>query len=313
MAFYVTLAKWLCPNYFKVAEDTNKYQVITIQFSHFCELACWSLRLAKIPFREHGFAPGQHVLPALSVRVGRDKKYLSNSSRTTSVKEEVSKSSCGQLSEEDLKKAKRRDLSARATAVPFAVTPSGDVLLDSWSIAQHAFPNDTIDPELKDLLDNEIGPLARRAVYTHILKESNRNLFNELCMNGRGWFIRLLWTLFLGNMMVKTMMKMFNIKDTPTVQKCHDDLVRAVERLDHYIDERKGKFINGDTIGLSDIAIASLFSPLIQHPNYCEGRYTKTFNELLKRDADIRRDSDYFRQTKSGQYVYEIYDHYRLV
>lgn len=311
MSWLVTLARWLCPNYFKEAKLTQKAQVITIAFSHYCELACWSLKYAKIPFVERGFAPGQHVLPALSVRVGQDnKKYISGSSRTTSVKEESLKSE--NLTEEEKLRAKKRDASARATAVPFAVMPNGKVLLDSWEIAEYAFPNDQVDDELKRLLDNEIGPLSRRAVYCHILQPHNRSFFDKLCMTGRGWFIRLLWSTFLGNMLLKTMGKMFNVKDAASVQKCREDLIAASTKLEKFLDQRQGRYISGDYIGLADIAVASLFAPLVSPPLYCAGRYEAVFNELMLHDPEIRKDTEFWRNTKVGRYVLDVYENHRL-
>ena len=311
MSWLVKIAKWVCPNYFLEARKSQKFQVITIGFSHYCELACWALRHARIPFVEHGFAPGQHVLPALSVRVGQpDRKYLSTSSRPTTVKEESLNADT--MTEEEKKRAKKRDSSARATAVPFAVKPDGEVLLDSWSIAEFAFPNDQIDPELKALLDNEIGPLSRRSVYCYALQPQNRSSFDKLCMAGRGWFIRLLWSLFLGNMLVKTMSKMFNINDSVSVQKCKSDLHLAVGKLEKYLEKRKGQYMNGDYVGLPDIAIASLFAPLVSPPLYCEGKYSALFEEMIAKDAEIRKETEYWRKTPVGQYVLDVYSNYRM-
>jgi hypothetical protein len=313
MSWLVTIASWVCPSYFKIAKISNSVQVISISFSHYCELACWSLKFNGKSYKEQGYAPVQHVFPALSVRVGQNdgKKYLSKSSRTESVKEGNLKGK--DLTEEEKKKAIKRDTSARATAVPFAILPSGQVLLDSWEIASYAFAEDKIDPELKSILDTELGPLARRMVYCQILLPKNKDMFNRLCMLGRGWFIRLLWSTFLGGMAFSTMMKMFDVKNEESVRKCREDLVKTVEQLETYLEKtRKGTFLNGDEISFADIALASMFAPLVTPPLYCEGKYNHLFNELMERDDEIRKETNHWRNTKVGQYTLEIYSKYRL-
>jgi hypothetical protein len=139
MSWIVTVASWVCPSYFKIGKITNNIQVITISFSHYCELACWSLKFNGKSYKEQGYAPVQHVFPALSVRVGQKdgKKYLSKSSRTESSKEDKLKGK--ELTEEEKKKAMKRDTAARATSVPLAILPSGQVLLDSWEIPCYEF------------------------------------------------------------------------------------------------------------------------------------------------------------------------------
>ena len=81
------LSKWSNPNFFTLAKKEKKAQVLSIAFSHYCELAVWALQASSVPLHEHGYAPMQHVLPVLSVRVAQREKYLSASSRVTKVGE----------------------------------------------------------------------------------------------------------------------------------------------------------------------------------------------------------------------------------
>lgn len=87
----------------------------------------------KVHFEEHGYAPGQHVLPVLSIRVGHsDKKHLSNSSRIVAVQtpgDEASES----LLRKDVIAEKKNKAKPAATAVPLAILPSGNVLRDRCS------------------------------------------------------------------------------------------------------------------------------------------------------------------------------------
>ena len=304
MSFLVRLANWFCPNYFKDAKVTNSVQVITIGLSHYCEFACWALKLANINFQERAYSPGQHVFPALAVRVGTGKKYLSTSSRAKQGKE--ANQNFEAMSEEEKKKAKKRDISARSTAVPVAVKPDGTVLLDSWEIASYGLGNN-IDPELKTIIDEEIGPLSRQRVYSILLQQRNHDLLNKLCLTGRGWLFSFLWKIYLGGFVLKSLQKMFGGNE----EKVKQDLLKTLPKIDKFLDKRQGEFINGDKISLGDVALASLFAPLVSPPLYSEGKYNHIFNELMERDEEARKEIEFWRNTKVGQYTLGIYSKYR--
>jgi len=299
------------PNFFNLAKSSNEVQILTISFSHYCELACWALKLAKIPYREHAYAPGQHVLPVLSVRVGdRKKKYLSESSRVSSVKEQE-RLECGLLETEE-EKAKRLkvDRSKRSTAVPIAILPSGEVLVDSWDCASIARLGE-VDPTLKKILDEELGPLARQVMYFHIFQPQNHQYFHELCLMNHGWFWRMCWHLFVGSYLIKLMTKLFVPKGFSIIST-HEKLSSTLRKLDKIVSQRKGIFLGGDQIGLADIALASLASPLLTPPLYCEGKYTHIFNKILESDSSVRKEVEGYRNTTMGQYVLELYSQHRL-
>ena len=40
------------------------------------------------------------------------------------------------------------------------------------------------------------------------------------------------------------------------------------------------RFINGDTMGVEDVALAALAAPVVVPPGYCAGRYTRYFAAL---------------------------------
>ena len=84
----------------------------------------------KVHFEEHGYAPGQHVLPVLSMRVGhRDKKHLSSSSRIVAVQTHSDEASEHLLGKDVIAEKKKKE-KLGATAVPLAILPSGNVLRD---------------------------------------------------------------------------------------------------------------------------------------------------------------------------------------
>jgi hypothetical protein len=305
MSWFIRVAKWVTPDFFKEAKTSNSIQVVTIGLSHFCEMACWALKLGNVDFQERAYSPGLHIFAALAVRVGTDKKFLSKSSRSTQGKED--KLTEENMTEEEKKKAKKRDTSARATAVPLAIKPDGSVLLDSWEIASFGLGN-TIDPRLKEILDHKIGPLARQRAYAQLLLPKNRDMFDKLLCTGHGWVFRLCWRLFMGNYMMKTMMKMFSTD----LEKNKNELVVAVQEIESkFLESKVGPFIQGEKISLSDVAVAALFAPLVSPPLYCEGKYNQVFNELSDRDEEVRKEMDFWRNTKVGQFTLDFYAKHR--
>lgn len=288
MSLILWAAKFFSPNFFQLAKQSNSIQVITICFSHYCELAVWSLTKAGLKFDEYHCAPGQHVLPALSVRVGDKKnRHLSTSSAMNDKK------------------------SARSTAVPLAVLPDGKVLVDSWEIAQYSgLP--PVDSDLKKILDEDVGVLARKIIYCHVLQPQNKGIFDELVTNGRGWFWNICWYLFVGNHVRKLLMKLFNVKDTQAVAECKQKMKEVTERLDNIIKSRSTQFIRGNEISINDIALASLFAPLVCPPLYYGGKFTRSFNKLIDQDSEARKEVEYWRQTITGQYVLDLYNQHRL-
>ena len=76
----VRLAGGTQPNLFELAQRRGRAQLLTIPYSHFCELAKFSLTAGKVPFDSHDYAPGAHVLPTLAARISGGRKLLPPSS-----------------------------------------------------------------------------------------------------------------------------------------------------------------------------------------------------------------------------------------
>lgn len=307
MSWIVFIAKWISPDFKKCARQSNSIQLVSIGFSHYCEFAAWCLKAKGIPFKEHAYLPLQHVFPALAVRVGGPQKHLSASSRTTAVPDpNLTEAEAAALAAKEAK----RDKNARATAVPLAVCPQGEVWTDSWDIASKSGLKD-IDPELKKLLDESVGPRARQLAYSYILQPRNNNIWNKLLTFGTGWFWQLLWWMFLGNFLKKNMMKSMRPNDPQAVAECRAELEASLQKLDAIITGKRTPFLGGESLGIADIAVASLFAPLVNPPMYCGGRYTPIFEELMAQDKDLRAEVDRMRATPTGAYVMELYAKHR--
>ena len=309
MAWMVFFAKLLSPNFKQIAKESNKIQLVTIGFSHYCELAAWCLKAEGIPFTEHAYGPAQHVLPAIALRVGgKSEKHLSSSSRMTVVV------SPNQTPEEAAKIAARevkRDKSARSTAVPVAVDPHGEVWADSWDIAtKTGLPE--IDPTMKKLLDEKVGIWARQLSYHYVLSPRNNNIFNQLFTINSSWWWKLLWWLFLSSNIKQAMVKMMKPYDQAAVTECRNNLNTTLNELNTIVLSKKTKFLYTDaTIGVSDIAVAALIGPLVNPPEYCEGRYKDVFNMMIAQDPEARAEMERVRSMPIGKYVMELYADHR--
>mmetsp|Transcript_7874 Transcript_7874/g.13039 ORF Transcript_7874/g.13039 Transcript_7874/m.13039 type:complete len:321 (+) Transcript_7874:122-1084(+) len=320
MSWMVFFSKLLSPNFHALAKTSKAIQLISISVSHYCEIATWALKLQKIPFEEYGYDPLQHVFPTLAVGVGdKSQRHLSTSSRTTAVPSP-------HLNEEEraakMAKEIRRDQQARATAAPVAVCPDGTIWKDSWEIATQSGLND-IDPELKTLLDERVGPLTRQYAYGFLLKPKHSQLFTELCTAHHHWLWKLLWNLFLGKQVRSVLMKTMKADDPAAVEECKEKLAQAMKELDAIIQARTGSatgslndkktFLSGEaaTPGLADIAVAALVAPLVNPPLYRDGLFEQLFERVRMSDDEVLKNSDLWRNSIAGKFTMEFYAKYR--
>lgn len=198
------IAHWTQPNFYALANNQGKIQLLTLGFSHYVEIARWSLQLKGIKFVEHAYVPGQHILPVLAARVCGEALLLSDSSYVTPVGDR-------KKGVEDTSKEAKRAKSSRSTAVPLAIIPnSKEALADSWSIAKYSGLA-PIENDFKILLDTKLGPLSRQLAYSYILKQ--KSWFSELCSVNQPWWWRMLWGLFVGGYVLKLLEKIFRPYD----------------------------------------------------------------------------------------------------
>ena len=296
------IAYWTQPNFLALANSRGKIQLLTLGFSHYVELARWSLQLKGIKFDEHAYVPGQHILPVLAARVCGEAALLSDSSYVKPVGDR-------KKADEDPSKEAKRANSSRSTAVPLAIIPnSKEALADSWSIAKYSGLA-AIDDDFKILLDTKLGPLSRQLAYAYILKQ--KSWFSELCSENQPWWWRMLWNLFVGGHVLKLLEKIFRPNDIDAVNKCRSDLKDVVSQCDDILKSRKGKFLAGDSLGVADIALCSLVAPMVMPDGYANGMYFKNFQKLMDMDENLRNEIEYWRKTETGIYTLKIYNDYR--
>jgi hypothetical protein len=276
-------------DYFSLARDHKRPQFVTISYSHYVELARWSLEISKTPFDEHCFAPGQHILPAISVRVAK------NGSRNFSTSSTMTGSKPSEL--------------------PALISEDGQVFKDSWEIAEEFSGLPPISSELKDILDKELGIKCRQYIYSVLLKPQHANTFTKMCTDGRHWAWCLLWYSGLG-FVLKSMLRHAMKTSIPTeVKACKEQVEHLMStKLAAYVKERKGKFLDGDKLGQADIALAALAAPLVIPEEY-GGRHGTMWpyaSKILATDPEFKEFFTKMRATVVGEYCLQIYIEYRI-
>ncbi|MDG2473142.1 MAG: hypothetical protein P8M71_08540 [Pseudomonadales bacterium] len=93
----------------------DKPHLITLSFSHYCELARWPMDISGVDYTEIAYAIGCHGGPISQLR--QNESQLSTSSYP---------------GEETAQGTERRK-----TAVPLVCMPDGSTLNDSWQILNH--------------------------------------------------------------------------------------------------------------------------------------------------------------------------------
>ena len=283
-------------------------QCLTIPYSHFCELGIWSLQAASLRFDQHAFAPGLHVLPVLSSRVSPKQRHFGKGSAVTAV--EAVGDGCG-------KKPYKPHF---ATAVPLCLMPDGRVLVDSWDILRESARSTGIrspSAQLEALLDHEIGPLVRQALYEIVFRPANRSAWDGLVTQDCGAAWRVAWRLGVGRQLTASMAKLFRTDDAQAVdlgrRRLHDALDRLEqEHLRPALEAHGDGFLGGSKPDFTDVAIAALVGPLALPPLYARGSYSTWFDMLMDQDASARSEVESFRLTPLGQHCMKVYEACRV-
>ena len=278
------------------AKRTGVAQLVTISYSHYNELARWSLERAGVAYEEHGYAPGQHTLPALSIRVPKSgARHLATSSSMTGSK-------------------------PSPTSLPALVLPDGSVKKDSWEICASTSLAPIDEAALQEVLDRELGVAARKLAYCILLKPEHAERFAAMCTEGRHWGWRLLWRCGVGAGLRGVLSKAFRPEDAAGVAACIaqlDALLAPTGKIAGALAEarRAGhSFLGGDAIGQADIALCSIAALLVLPEEYGGSKRPMAphFAYLLSRDEQMRSLVERWRQTEVGAYVLHVYRHHRV-
>ena len=198
------------PSEIDLARQKGISRLQTIPFSHFCELARWSLEHNCHGFEESPSLPG---LSAMKVRQIRGSKHVSSEG-----------SFPGQHTG-------RKENYARQSAVPCLVLPSGEILRNSWEIFDFAFADavsdyDTDTAFLK-MLDEDFAPATRLVAYHHILNSPKS--WRTLITNCGGYTERFLYFLIGSRNVRDTLRNVMSIDENSCKQST--ELIRDVFQM----------------------------------------------------------------------------------
>ena len=99
--------------------------------------------------------------------------------------------------------------------------------------------------------------------------------------------------------------------DTDTVLLCLKELTGVVQQIDQIIIKKSVN--NNTTPDLDLIAIASFMAPLVNPPQYADGKLCETVDWMSKHDEECRLESEHWRSTISGKFTIDFYNKYRKV
>jgi glutathione S-transferase len=294
------IAGWTQEDFIKKAKNTGKAQLLTIPYSHFVELARWTWLLTNKSFEESWYMPGQHILPMLSLRVSGSKEYISSTSFVAKAGRDPSTIS------------DQRAKAARSTAVPALVQPSGEVLTDSWAIANASGLQPLTDPAIRKMYDEELGPLARQFAYCYFLKPKHRKHWDDLLCYQQGWLWCFMY-IFVGGFLHALMSKIFGLGREDLLSECEAKLDALFARIAHERLPKNSRYINGDKMSVEDVALCSLAGPILAPSKYCGSIFVRMFSAVEASDAPYREKIERYRKTEVGKYVMQFYEDHREV
>ena len=253
-----TLARWTQPDFRRKAETSGHPQLVTIPNSHYVDLARWSLQIVGRPFEEYGYAPLQHMLPVLSIRVAGKEKFISKTQYIKKVQTSSRREDKQQTT--PLNADNKNAEAGGSTSVPVCVMPDGRVLLDSWDIAaESGLPGPSSDA--KKLLDEELGVLTRQLAYYYLLKPANSSVWCGLCTNQKHWLWRLIWTMGIRGVLTNVLKNTFASDNLDAVRECREKLKKLFQRLDEELlipnkievveGSLNGHYVHGRQIGIT--------------------------------------------------------------
>jgi Glutathione S-transferase, C-terminal domain len=297
MSWLVSIAQWTQPDFLALAAKHNRIQLLTIPYSHYVELARWTLQYSRVPFDEHKYAPLQHIFPILACRVHKGRRYYPSTTKMKIIRDNTDPSVKTEHS--------------GATNVPVCTTPAGEVLVDSWSISERSGLK-KCPSELQTLLDEELGPLVRHIVYCYILKTSNSNVWNGLANHKKGYLWKTLWWIGVGSLVTNKLKADFPPDNEELFNYARDKLRITMEKLGDYLRKSGGSYMLGNEVTVADIAVASLVAAVVNPELYAEGEYLQYFLLLEAQDKAYAAEVTYWRDTDIGKHCLFMYKQHRM-
>jgi len=252
--------------------------LVTIPYSHYCEIARWALEHANTDFKEIKYAPGTH-----SYYIGRLRADHAHRSETSFVGQESGTHG-----------------GRRKYAVPLLCMPDGELLRDSWEILAHALG--PADPHWAQRLDNELGICVRQIIYHAILTPTGMPILRNMLADS-ALIERALWV-FMGGKLQTIMRRMMAI--TPeNVEAAKVKVLSLLEDVSQTLHERGGSIASETGFGSTELAFSALAAVCVIPDNYSNGVISLPALKVFPQDFQ-----DFVatcRSTQAGQFALDAY------
>jgi len=257
----------------------RKPHLVTIPYSHYCEVSRWALEHAGIEFEEVPYVPGYHAKAVGRLR--RDKADRSESSYV------------GQ--ESGVHGGRRK------YAVPLLCLPGGRILKDSWEILEYALG--ALDEDWKRVFDQELGIAVRQLGYHYLLAPDSRHLIQGM-ISSSSLYERVLW-FFVGDKVMDGMRQLLAI-NSENAERARATVLRIFEAIGELLKDRGGSLDPQGALGAMDIAFCSLGALCVMPDNFGNGAV-----EMPGLD-DFSQEYQAFiqecRATAAGNYILKSYE-----
>jgi len=267
----------------KVLSTLGKAQVVmatpasgtlySIPFSHYCELARWSLQVAKIPFEEWSYLPGLHAMAGPMARI-----------RETAAEKGTGK----------------------GPGTPLFQDAEGKVYDDSWQILKLAKLGD-IPEDIFQILNFTIGPRSRAVIYADLLKTEMDDAFYKLGVECPvSWWQRWLWSFSGFRRKVAGKMWETMVGDEAKQAKTLADFEEGIQKLEAELAKPDGCFKGAPAqLNAASLALAALFAPAVCSPDYTGGFVPPILLEVFSTPQQQRIQA--WRDRPLGKFVLEVY------
>jgi len=257
--------------------------LVTIPFSHYCELARWSLDAARMSYVEQRAMPGFHI--------------FSVARASTSLWPRVA----------------QKPSAGSQWAVPMLILPDGCQLQDSHEIAKHAAAGTSLYPDHlhgaidADLLHchDRIGPATRRFAYYHLFNALDAAAFADLAAkNGApAWQATLLSTPSVFARVKTYISKGLGVSKERALRS--EGYVAA--ELDALAERRRASpsaaYLHGAQATIADLSFAALLAPVLGVPCQAAGVWLPPAEAL---GAEYVEKTAAWREHAAGSYAADL-------
>ncbi len=252
--------------------------LVTIPYSHYCELGRWAMDHQGDEYVEIKYAPGTHAK-----YVGQLRKDRSNRSESSFVGQESGVHG-----------------GRRKYAVPLLCLPGGTVLKDSWEILERACGAPAAS--WKTCIDQELGIAVRQLAYYHLLDPTTSHLISEM-IRSASLYERVMWR-FIGDKVMDGMKQLMAVTTENAVQG-EAQVLEILDTAGKDLERYGGALQEGGGFGATEIAFCSIASIAVLPENWANGAASLPDYERVS--PGYRAFIDRCRATRAGEFIMDQY------